>query len=62
MVSLSEGILTSNLAGLSTEATEINDVTCNCRSGVSMATDIFLQRFAVDSIQTLHLKQMSHGL
>ena len=36
---------------LSTKATEINDVTCNYGNLVS----IYLHRFAVDSIQTLHM-------
>ena len=56
---LSEGIKTSNLAELSTEATAINDVTCNYGSLVSMATEIYLHRFAVYGIQTLYLEHMS---
>ena len=44
---------------LSTEATEINDVTCNYGNLVSMATEIYLHWFAVDSIQTLYLEHMS---
>ena len=36
---------------LSTEATEINDVTCNYGNFVSMATEIYLHWFAVDGIQ-----------
>ena len=44
---------------LSTKATEVNDVTCNYGNLVSMATEIYLQRFAVDSIQTLYLEHMS---
>ena len=46
---------------LSTEATEINDVTCNYGNLVSMATEIYLYRFAVDSTQTLYLEHMSSG-
>ena len=46
---------------LSTEATEINDVTCNYGNLVSMETEIYLHRFAVDSIQTLCLEHMSPG-
>ena len=37
----------------------INDVTCNYQNLVFMATEIYLQRFAVDGIQTLYLEQMS---
>ena len=44
---------------MSTEATEINDVTCNNGNVVSMATEIYLYMFAVDSMQTLHLEHMS---
>ena len=40
---------------------ETNDVTCNYENVVSMATEIYLHRFAVDSIQTLHLKHMTPG-
>ena len=46
---------------LSTEATAINDVTCSYGNLVSMATEIYLHRFAVDRIQTLYLKHMSPG-
>ena len=46
---------------LSTEATAISDVTCNYGNLVSMATEIYLHRFAVDGIQTLYLKHMSPG-
>ena len=46
---------------LSTDATEINDVTCNYGNLVSMATEIYLHWFAVDSIQTLYLEHMSPG-
>ena len=46
---------------LSTEATEINDVTCNYGNLVSMATEIYLHWFAVDSIQTLYLEHMFPG-
>ena len=38
---------------LSTEVAEINNVTCNYENFVSMATAIYLRRFAGDSIQTL---------
>ena len=44
---------------LSTEAIEINDVTCNYGNLVSMATEKHIHRFAVDSIQTLYLEHMS---
>ena len=44
---------------LSTEATAINDVTCNYEDVVSMATEIYLQRFAVDGIQILFLEHIS---
>ena len=50
-------IKTSNLVALSTEATEIN-VTCNYGNFVSMATEIYIHRFAVDSIQTLYFEHM----
>ena len=50
-----------NLVELSTEAREINDVTCNYGNLVSMATEIYLHRFAVDTIQTLYLEHMSPG-
>ena len=43
---------------LSTEATEINDITCNYENLVSMATEIYLHRFAVD---LLYLEHMSPG-
>ena len=43
---------------LSTEAREISDVTCNYENLVSMATEIYRHRFAVDSIQTLYLEHM----
>ena len=46
---------------LSTEATAINDVTCNYGNLVSMATEIYLHKFAVDGIQTLYLEYMSPG-
>ena len=46
---------------LSTEATEINDVTCNFGNLVSMATETYLHRFAVDGIQILYLEGMSPG-
>ena len=46
---------------LSIEATEINDVTCNYGNLVSMATEIYLHRFAVDSIQTLYLEHSALG-
>ena len=46
---------------LSIEATEINDVTFNYGNLVSMATEICLHWFAVDSIQTLYLERMSPG-
>ena len=46
---------------LSTEATEINDVTCNYRNVMCMAKEIYLHWFAVDSIQTLYLEHMSFG-
>ena len=46
---------------LSTEATEIKDVTCNYGNLVSMPTEIYLHRFAVDGIQTLYLERMSPG-
>ena len=46
---------------LSTEATAINDVTCNYGNLVSMATEIYLHRFALDGIQTQYLDRMSPG-
>ena len=46
---------------LSTEATEINYVTCNYGNLVSLATEIYLHRFAVESTQTLYLEHMSPG-
>ena len=46
---------------LSTEATAINDVTCNYGNLVSMATEIYFHRLAVDGIQTLYLEHMSPG-
>ena len=58
---LSEGIETSHLVELSTEVTAINDVTCNYGNLVSMATEIYLHRFAVDGVQTLYLEHMSPG-
>ena len=58
---LSEDIQTSNLVELSTETTEINDVTWNYENLGSVATEIYLPRFAVDSIQTLYLEHMSPG-
>ena len=56
------GVQTSNLVELSTEATEINDVSCNCGNLVSMTTEIYLHRFAVDSIQTIYLGRISPGV
>ena len=47
------------MAELSTETTAINDVTCNYGNLVSMATEIYLHRLAVDGIQTLYLEHMS---
>ena len=47
---------------LSTEATAINGVTCNYGNLVSMETEIYLHRFAVDGIQTLYLEHMSPGV
>ena len=51
---------------LSIEAAEINDVTCDYGNLVSMAMEIYLHGFAVDSIQTrrpliqtLYLEHMS---
>ena len=44
---------------LSTEATAINDVTCNYGNFVSMATEIYLHRFAADGIQPLYLEHVS---
>ena len=58
---LFKGIYTSNLVELFTEVTAINDVTCNCGKLVSMATKIYLHRFAVDGIQTLYLEHVSRG-
>ena len=49
------------MAELSTEATAINDVTCNNGNPVSMATKIYLHRFTVNGIQTLYLEHMSPG-
>ena len=46
---------------LSTETTAINDVTCNYGNLVSMATEIYLRKSAVDGIQTLYLEHMSPG-
>ena len=46
---------------LSTEVREINYVTCNHGNLVSMATEIYLHRFAVDGIQNLYLEHMSPG-
>ena len=46
---------------LSTEATEINNVTCNYGNLISIATEVYLHRFAVDGIQTLYLEHMSPG-
>ena len=43
---------------LSTEETEIN-VTCNIGNLVSISTEIYFHRFAVDNIQTLRLEHMS---
>ena len=59
---LFEGIQTSNLLELSTEATAINNVTCNYGNLVSMATEIYLHRFAINGIQTLYLEHMSPGV
>ena len=44
---------------LSTEATEVNDVTCNYGNLVCMATEMHLHWFTIDSIQTLYLEHMS---
>ena len=52
---------TSNLVELSTEATEINGVTCNYGNLVSMATELYLHWFAIDSIQAFYLEHMSLG-
>ena len=46
---------------LSNEATLINDVTCNYGKLVSMTTEIYLHRSAVDSIQTFYLEHKSPG-
>ena len=46
---------------LSTEVTAINGVACNYGNLVSMATEIYLHRFAVDGIQTLYLEHMPPG-
>ena len=46
---------------LSTQATAINDVTCNYGNIVSMATEMYLHRFSVDGIQTLYLEHISPG-
>ena len=46
---------------LSTEATAISDATYNYGNLLSMATEIYLHRFAVDGIQTLYLEHMSLG-
>ena len=40
-------------------STEANDETCNYGNLVSMATEIYLHRFAVNGIQTLYLDHMS---
>ena len=56
---LSEGIETSHLVELSTEATAMNGLTCNYGNLVSMATEIYLRMFAVDGIQTSYLEHMS---
>ena len=46
---------------LSTEAIEINDVSCIFGNLVSMATEIDLHRFAIVSIENLYLEHMSSG-
>ena len=46
---------------LSTDATEINYVTCNYGNFVPMATEIYLYRLAVDSTQALYLEHISPG-
>ena len=46
---------------LSTEATEMNNVTFNNGNLVSLATGIYLNRSAVDVIQTLYLETCPLG-